>query len=590
MRVLPLLTALFGFCLLSASGQSQPASRCDAEYLDGFDIVEGSGASRRVTWDTPEIECVEYFRFAVSTPGGSRIFRGIGDVNIADALRPGDIGRIEAGARRAADELAALGDYQIANVTILMSEVGSDLISEEIMLPDGRRKHAGAAAWTWVSDTTPRSECPVTLFVFDRFDREDLQYTAAHEIFHCVQYASLRHEQMWTSASWWIEGSADLFAAMVVADKDASWDRAPEFRAAVEAQRPLYAMDYEAAVFFFWYYQRNGAAALMPFLRSMAASSSDSAQRSAIRSRINDDALIDFAKAFDDGQIRYPDGEALDFGARIDGNRWTIDTTSTQRAGLKPFVIMPGWTDYQCGLWGNRITPDRTNLAVREEESTDWNSWPAETDCRERGSIRYRTVAMHSGDTNAALTLRAERRIACEGCIVEEARIDQCVVGVWQQTGGGPTEWLRANGFPIPFSRNQQESIRMTMRDDGTFTSEGFDIDYQLAIPDRRGTIYSDARGRIAGTAGRWSASDGELKACFDSGGQGGSTITTRYPEGRSWSGYSPSGGLAGHSGGSRYSCSETTLTTSHDTGMGTPMTYTFTRVPVSVPAARPPR
>jgi hypothetical protein len=577
MRVLPLLPAILGICLLSASGQSQPEPRCDAAYLDGFDIVEGSGASRRVTWDTPEIECVEYFRFSVTTPGGSRIFRGIGDVNLADALRPGDISRIESGARRAADELASLGDYQIANVTILMSEVGSDPFSEEIMLPGGRRKHAGAAAWTWVSDATPRGECPVTLFVMNRFDREDLQYTTAHEIFHCVQYASLRPQQMWSRALWWIEGSADLFAAMVVADKNASWDRAPEFRAAVEAQRPLYAMDYEAAVFFYWYYQHNGAAALMPFLRSMATSSSDSAQRSAIRTRLNDDAFIDFAKAFDDGQIRYPDGEALDFGAKIDGIRWAINTTSTQRATLKPFVIMPGWTDYQCGLWGNRISPDRVNLAVREEDSTDWNNWPAETDCRERGSIRYRTVAMHSGDTNAALSLRAERRIACENCLDEESVIDMCLVGSWEQTGGGPWEWLK-DTVNMPITRDQVGRLRITLNDDGTLMVAPVNVDVQFTERYRGHISQGTFTGQIRPAAGRWSARENRIKACFDSGGAMQGTLIVRG-DNNIKSGPFSAPGAAGEEGSARYSCTDATLRTEVSMPRGGTLWYEFRRI-----------
>jgi len=582
MRFWSLLLPVAGIVMLSQSASSQPASRCDAEYLDGFDIVETSedGSRGEVTWEAPEIECVEHFRFTFSTPNGPRVYRAIGDVNVEDTLRPGDMDRIEDGARRAAAELASLGDYEIDNVTVLISEIGADPFAEEIFLPSGRRKHEATTGWTWDAETTPRDECPITLFVMNRFDGEDLQYTVAHETFHCVEYASLEEAQMWSGAVWWIEGAADLFAALVVADKDATWDRAPEFRAAVERQSPLYAMSYEAAVFFYWYYEHepSGAGALMPFLHSMARSRDEAAQRAAIRAALSDEELLTFAEAFDDGEIRYPRGDRLDFGAPIDGTRWSIETTSTQRALIKPFVIMPGWTDYACGVWGNELAPDPVNLEMREEDSRDWARWPSETDCRDRGSVRYRTIAMHSGDANADLSLRAERRIACENCLSEVSRIDRCMVGTWRQTGGGVQEWLRALGMPIPFSRPQREEVTISLRDNGTFTGNGFDINYQLAIPSREGTIYSDARGGVAGTAGRWSAERGLVRACFDSGGQARATATTQYPDGNTYTGPFSSPGVAGDEGGARYTCSDTTLTTTVSTGRA-PLQFIFTRV-----------
>lgn len=568
-------------CVGSAQSQFAP---CNAEYLNGFDIVNGGGPSRRTIWDTPEIECVEYFRFNIDTPHGPKIIRAIGDVNVTDTLRPGDIERIEQGARRAADNFARLGDYRIDHVTILISEVGSDSIADEIMLPDGTDKHAGSAAWTWVDDSTPKTECPVTFFAMNRFDAEDIQYTIAHELFHCVQYGSLTQQQMWSNALWWIEGSADFFAALTVEDEAASWDRAPTFRRAVENQRPLYAMSYEAAIFFYWYYQENGAGALMPFLRSMAANASDSAQQQAIRRILNDDALIRFAEAFDDGLINYPDGSALSFGAPIEGERWDITTTSNHSRALKPFVIMPGWADYSCGLWSNRTNPDGANVAIKEDGTVNWGHWPTETDCRDRGSIRYRTIAMHSGDRNANYTLRAERRVACESCLSGPAVIDACMVGTWEQTGGGPMEWLRRNGMP-QVTRNNMGSLRLTMRDDGTFISQAVGMDFQMSIPSGdRGPVISDTVGTIAGSGGRWSAERGELRACFDSGGQASGAISARYPNGMTGGGPFSTPGLGGTGGSTRYVCSGDSLRTTNDMPRGGPMVHEFRRVRTSTP------
>ncbi len=123
MRTLVLSLLALGLVASFWSAAAQPAAGCDAAYLRGFALTDERG---RTVWDPGEIECVEYFRFTIATPGGTRTFRAIGDVNAGTLLRPGDIARVEAGARRAAGNLAALGDYRIDNVTYLVSLLGSD--------------------------------------------------------------------------------------------------------------------------------------------------------------------------------------------------------------------------------------------------------------------------------------------------------------------------------------------------------------------------------------------------------------------------------------------------------------------------------
>ena len=47
----------------------------------------------------------------------------------------------------------------------------------------------------------------------------DIPTSIAHEMFHCVQYASLSPEQMATygaGGDWWIEGSAEYFANLTL--------------------------------------------------------------------------------------------------------------------------------------------------------------------------------------------------------------------------------------------------------------------------------------------------------------------------------------------------------------------------------------
>ena len=567
------------------SAAAQPAAGCDAAYLRGFALTDERG---RTVWDPGEIECVEYFRFTIATPGGTRTFRAIGDVNAGTLLRPGDIARVEAGARRAAGNLAALGDYRIDNVTYLVSLLGSDRMEDEIFEPGtGRHKNGGAAAWTLDPAWGTRGECPVTLFLFDRFSGEDIHYTVAHETFHCVQYGTLSAGQRATMSNaglWWGEGSAELFAAYNV--RRSGWDNAPGFRRAVEAQRPLYAMSYEASIFFYWHFQRNGLGALMPFLRGMASGSSDGAQRAAIRGAISNEQLLQFAQDFDDGKIKYPRGALLSFGDRIDGERWTIDRTTTVRRNIKPFVIMPGWTDYDCGKWGNRVSPDGVNAAVREDRATTWSAWPGETDCRSARSMRYRVMAMHTGDANAPMSLRADRQISCESCLpAGESNVDACLVGTWEMTGGGPMEWLSRRMGATRFTRNNNTTLTITLNDDGTFHGESVGIDYQTLTPDRDGLITADARARTSTTDGYWSAKDGVMHGC-DRGVSARGTVTVQK---RGISKTVPTSMAAGPtSGETRYTCTATTYTSRIRMHDGSTMEYRFRRITPPPPATPP--
>src|SRR5690606_23438510 len=87
---------------------------------------------------------------------------------------------------------------------------------------------------------------------------EHAAYVIAHEFFHCVQEASLSPAQMGSSGAgtgvggdWWIEGSAEWFAALSLPELGPLDDRIHRFDS-VSADTPLYEMAYEAVVFFLW--------------------------------------------------------------------------------------------------------------------------------------------------------------------------------------------------------------------------------------------------------------------------------------------------------------------------------------------------
>jgi hypothetical protein len=341
----------------------------------------------------------------------------------------------------------------------------------------------------------------------------------------------------------------------------------------VTNRQPLYEMSYEAVIFFFWHYQEYGLDELMPFLRQMASTDGAEAQMRAMRAALDDDGWVSFAQAYDDRRIRHPTGLPLSFGPRVEGETWSITSDySSHERELRPFVIELGWADYSCGKWENETNAQ--GVEVRRENGREWGPWPQELDTEER-ALRLRVAAMVTNADNDQLRLEAEKRQSCAGCMVSRA-IDRCVVGRWRQTGGGPLEYLRSRGVPITIA-NQTELV-LTMNDDGTFSTNDIDTDVEMEQTMPRGrTMRSTGQGRTGAVSGRWSAEDGELMGCIDSGGAQEGMTTTQV---ESHVVSSPWGGLdvRGSGGATTYTCSDTTFTTSAPTEHG-PMEYRFTRM-----------
>lgn len=576
MRWAPILLLFSTTVLFGVSAQSQPTG-CSAASTYDFEIRDEEG---RVTWAVPEMECVQFFDIVVNTPHGVRHIRGIGDVNAGTFLPSGGVAAIEAGVRQASARFADLGDYKIPDITILITGVSD----RPATLVNGVWKHTPTAADASGARIPESGRCPIRLFALGPMDNEDLKKAIAHEMFHCLQFGTLSVAQMKNAAVWWREGSAEMFAFYVFPHRSSAFNREDDFRASLVEKRPIFRMDYDALFLFLFYHEQTGISGLLPLLRSMPSSAADSAQMAALRGMMANEQWLQFAQAYEDRKIRYTNGRLADFGPAISGENWTFATTSTQSSTLKPFVITPGYANYQCGKWANRLTPSDANISVKPSDTENWTKWPPETDCRDKGSEKYRMMAIETGSANRRVSVRAERRIACNNCIAGESRIDACLVGTWEQTGGGPLEFLQRMGIP-PVTRDRMGTLRMIIRDDGTFTSQQVGIDYQLTVPyDERGPVIVDSAGQIQGASGRWSAAAGQIRSCFDSGGSGRATSVVRYPDGRTMSVPHTSHGYAGINGTASYSCSATSLQTSNPTPRG-PMNYSFRRV--SPPPAR---
>lgn len=530
----------------------------DGDYLGGFG---GPDAETDPFSPVRMITCIVEFDIEYASPAGRRHIRGIRDASADWGFRPGALAQIEVGARAAINAMSQLGAFQVEDITILILDDSYDLLS----IPPG--SDGSVAAVT--NGNIAGDECYITSFMFGPTGRAaEIPQTTAHEIFHCIQAASLSAAQ-WTTTdaggAWWAEGSAEYFAALAVPDVGDMHHRAAAFDRAVAAETPLYDDTYGMAVFFHWLHHRSGAAGLMPFLNQMAGSSGDRAQRSAMRNVLSDDGWLEFAEAYADRSISMPNGAALAFSGD-DGENIYFDENRTERTSLRPFILRRGWITYDCGRWENEQTPDNANLGVRAESDSAWASLPPEIDASSGVEMRYRFAALHTGDSDQRVSIKVERVHGCQPC-ADSDELDACVVGTWVMSGGGAIEWMKSQGIPIVRDNPGTRVIRYD--DHGVYYTREFAT--QITVEMRGETAYG--QGVAVPAAGRWSIAEGQLAVCQDSGGMSGTVTKGSVTLPIS----APGRGTIKMD----YSCSATTLDTSLDVGSGPPMRTTYSKITV---------
>ncbi|GJL92250.1 hypothetical protein [Hyphococcus sp.] len=525
----------------------------DPDYMRGF---EDGSEGVDPTAPSLDINCVIEFEFDYSTPHGNRRIRGIRDINADWAFAEGSLAQVEAGARAAVAAMRLLGDYHVDDITLLI-------------LDDtyGRLDHEADADTGALTQSSATGECLVDVYMLSNMGGpEYTPFVIAHEIFHCIQNASLTPGQLntqMTEGAWWTEGSADYFAALAAPDSVVARGRAQNFENGVDANAPLYDYTYGATIFFFWFHEERGPSQLMPFLHQMADVNTDAAQRDAMRATLSDEDWLHFIEAYADRSIRLPSGGLLLFSN--EGNTYAFNATRTERFTLQPFAVNHGWLTYECGAWENELRPRDVNLGARRDSARAWGDLPDEIDTEGAGEVRYRFAAINTGDAPQNVELEVRRIRSCEPCNDSE-EIDICLIGEWEMTGGGPIEWMRAQGLPITAADPGQRMISFDER--GVYYAKSFATSMEMVLGDER----ASADGQAMPAAGRWSVSRPEKKLaiCQDAGGMQG---TVRTPHGEI-----PVAQAGGGVQVMDYACSKTTLDTSLNVGGGAPMDTTYTR------------
>lgn len=555
----PVLSALAAFAAPVALCSFVPSAAhafndcTDVSYLERFPVAD-AGRS---------ILCVEHFRVPISTASGPRQIRAISDVAAGWAVPDQLIADLRAGAEAAARALPRYPGAQMDDVTFLIIEdryEGDEDNPDILGITNGMEGVSGPGL----------PECLITIYGLRGGAADQWDVTAAHELFHCVQHASLTTAQNRTygrGGDWWIEGSAENFAAIAVSGSQAQTGGGAAFAAAVDAGTPLYQMRHEAVPFFHWLSDQRGPSGVMTFMRAMARSPGAAAQRAAMRGALSDDAWLEFAQDVIMDDVQHPQGGAVGTGININ-ETLTITGPGPYRFTIEPFTIHWNTVDYDCGTWGNEISPSGANISLRRENARDWEDWPEEVDVRDGQPGTYWMAAMRTGDGNRRVTDRVEHRRACQQCGPSD-EIDQCLAGVWQMSGGGPVEWMRRQGLPTV---QMQDGPRyMTFLSNGLYSAEPVTQEMSHQDDDTR----IEASGGTSPAFGRWSAKDGEVHVCTDAGGVSGSmTITT--PDFSTTQPVVKPG--AGHIK-MRYSCGDTSMQTTMTMPRGGPMTTNFSKI-----------
>ncbi|OQM76536.1 hypothetical protein [Manganibacter manganicus] len=519
--------------------------------------------------ETMPFDCVERLRINVLTETGSSDIRLIHHRHADWALSPRLIDEFERGLRGAADALSLIGSFRLDDVTVMLidgpppREASSDRFSN-------------IAAQTGASD----GECRIAVYLLSvGATVEHAAYVIAHEFFHCVQEASLSPAQMGSSGAgtgvggdWWIEGSADWFAALSLPEIGPLNDRTYRFDS-VSDDTPLYEMAYEAVVFFLWLNDETGPSGVMPFLHQMASRAGAGAQRSAMQGALTADQWLSFAQAYIGRDIKHPHGTALSINPS-DGDTWHWSETRTERIRLDPFVIRRGWVELECGEWATEVRPDE-GYATRSEGGS-WGDLPETIDTNDGGESRYRFVGIAADTSDRTLELRVDLEAGCQPCGGIDA-LDACVVGQWQEVGGGPIEWMQKLLRRPKVVEGERHNVVYTYESDGTFATARLSAELTTIAETSEGDVHGDGRA-ASQSSGRWSVEDGRLNLCQDQLHFQGEVKMTA-PDGMTATMELPTP-VAPENATMRYTCSETSLeTTLTFPGIPEPMVTRYSRM-----------
>jgi hypothetical protein len=409
-------------------------------------------------------DCVEIARQTLPVDGGKWTVRAVRlKATDANAVAPQAQTYMEmvADAFEVWEPDAAAVGLKFTNVTIFVTDPSGTevdfegLVQGEDKDPAEHPAHAEGKAFP--------GECVVAMnsLATATYDLTDLQHLVAHEVFHCVQDASFNKTALSLApdSDWWVEGTAQMFASLVVADPQSAL-RGAEFNKVIQTT-PLTQTGYNSEVFFAYLWQQ-GPAVMGSFFANVTWNPGEDEQMAATEKALGAEVLQGFATAWVDGTISLPTG--VTFPKPDLGKPVVITDNQELPSEVEPFII-DAWAMSFVGA--EFIAMDGKVYRVRPDKGGDWGAFPLEIKLKECGLPESYVAVRFVGNSikdGLGLPITVTKMQDCVAC-VRLAKADQCMVGMWQLNRDDHLSWL------------QKQAVDMA---DVRFSSVGGDIFLKL--------------------------------------------------------------------------------------------------------------
>lgn len=432
--------AVIGILLCLCVGWAQAKSPGQAEEACVV-LMSGVGSVAPDTAGYGAIECEQYAEVNVLTDEGVKPLRLHHARNFEEVVGPMLLREFEQAMRAIPGTIHQIGPFRLHPVRILVTAdpLGTVWARETPDILDVGRGNGSSSVHGHAHADRPAEQftdilgsaalidgqCRVHLHVLTPDARvETAAPVLLHEVFHCVQLATLGEDLARLSANgqnsgakWWIEGSAEWFGALAWRGADVLQQRLARFDR-LSATTPLHEMSYEAVVFFLWLGATRQPEAILTFLKQMAAQPDATAQRAAMVNALRLEDWLDFAKYYLEGRIAHPQGTPIACNPAAGGSGLDLDQGGTLE--LEPFVLYRGWYEMACSTKSN-VAKDGGGGIKRPR------SWLNDDVTEVRTQFRFLSLA--AAANRVSLPLESTLLNACRPCEAAAA-IDACLVGV----------------------------------------------------------------------------------------------------------------------------------------------------------------
>lgn len=346
-----------------------------------------------------------------------------------------------------------------------------------------------------------------------------LQYTAAHELFHCVQFATwpdLMAE--YANHGWWVEGTAETVAQAVFPNMDEAFRWSYNFADKVR-DTPLTRLTYHNVVFFSWVWAQDPKL-VFQIISAMPVGGTEAAQQAALASVIAPDELSRFVHDFLDNKVVTPGGADPMFGEiplqmTTNIGLATFEDSSTKDLTAAPFTMFAVDVAFSGGAYEIDITDTGpVQSRHRDPEGTAWTTGKIAADGDCTTTVTYRLAGMATGPAKVRVAAKKDTKGKdCKACGAQAVR-DQCLIGTWRIDNTVQRMSIAqyvANGRPVGVQVVGKNFLRLVEDGNSYWAYQNF----LIAVQDQ--SVKSPIAGAVMnGTIDQgWSAADGTLNTCY---------------------------------------------------------------------------